>query len=322
MSSTLNRVLYELRAAKNVERKMMCDVFALLSRITPLSRYRYIGMGALGFHDHALVHQRLGIRDMISIEKNLEWKERVNLNRPYKCIHMEWGASGEVLPELSWKKPSIVWLDFDSQLDRSMLDDVHTVTANASSGTMLIVTATAQPEEHEPLIQAPQFRLDRLLERVGEEKVPSDVKGKDLAAWGLAKVVRSIILNEIADVLAQRNEPLHEEQRLTCSQLFNFRYADGTKMMTLGALLATPGDTSRFEGPGFGDFDFVRTGVDAFEIELPKLTLKELRFLNRYLPNTPSALKRDLKKLPPVHVERYARLYRYFPQFTEVETSL
>ena len=321
MTSTLNRVLYALRPAKNIERKMMCDVFKLLGRISTLNRYRYVGMGGLGFHDHALFHQRLGIRDMISIEENVHWKERMRLNRPYKCIAMEWGSTGDRLPTLSWRKPTIVWLDYDDALNRSILDDIHTVTANAVSGSVLLVTVTAHPEMSEDPLEAPGHRMNQLVSRVGEDRVPLDTKGKDLAKWGLAAVSRSIIMNEIRDVLDQRNGPQPLEQQISFSQIFHFRYADTSKMVTVGGLLATNRDRRLFEAAGIGEFDFVRTGEEAIELQIPKLTLREIRYLNQRLPTTPSALK-DLKKIPQEHVVRFSELYRYYPAFTEIETAL
>lgn len=321
MSSTLNRVLYALRAAKNVERKMMCEVFGRLGQIMPLNRYRYVGMGGLGFHDHALFHQRLGIRDMISIEKNVWWKDRIRLNRPYKCIAMEWGSTNDRLPALSWRKPVIVWLDYDDPLDRFMLDDVHFVTANAMSGSVLVVTVNAHPDRCDDVLKAPNYRMKQLVKRIGEDRIPLGTHGKDLAEWGLAGKSRSIVVNEIADALDQRNGPLAPVQQVSFSQIFHFRYADTSKMLTVGGLLARDRDMERFNAVGVGEFDFVRTGKESLEIEIPKLTLREIRYLNQRLPTKPSAL-RQLKTIPNEHVERYGKLYRYFPAFTEIETAL
>ncbi len=321
MSSTLNRVLYGLRTGKNIERKMMCELFGRLGQIASLSGYRYVGMGGLGFHDHALFHQRLGIRDMISVEKNVEWKDRVRLNRPYKCIAMEWGSTNDRLPALSWRKPAIVWLDYDDPLDRSMLDDIHLVTANAKSGSLVVVTVTAHPEQCDDVVKAPAYRLKQLVSRIGEDRIPPGTKGKDLADWGLASVSRSIIANEIKDALDQRNGPLTPENRIVFSQLFHFRYADTTKMLTVGGLLATDHDGRQFEKVEVEESDFVRTGEEALELQLPKLTLREIRYLNQRLPTSPSAIA-QLKTIPREHVERYSRLYRYFPAFTEIETTL
>ena len=321
MSSTLNRVLYGLRAGKNIERKMMCEVFGRLGQIVPLNRYRYVGMGGLGFHDHALFHQRLGIRDMVSVERNVMWKDRVRLNRPYKCIAMEWGSTNERLPNLSWRKPTIVWLDYDDPLDRSMLDDIHLVTANAKSGSVVVVTVHAHPERCDDPLKAPGHRMKDLVKRVGEDRVPLGTKGSHLAGWGLAAVSRSIIVNEIMDVLDQRNGPLTLEKRIAFSQVFHFRYADTSKMMTVGGLLATERDGREFGKAAVGQVDFARTGEEALEIKVPKLTLREIRYLNQRLPTAPSAL-RQLKSIPQKHVERYRGVYRYFPAFTEIETGL
>lgn len=61
-------VNYRLRPAKNIERKMMGEVFGRLSAVEPLKAYQYVGFGAEFFSDFALYHQTLGIADMSSIE--------------------------------------------------------------------------------------------------------------------------------------------------------------------------------------------------------------------------------------------------------------
>ena len=98
--SSFEKFNYALRPAKNMERKMFCEALARLSRISSLASYRYIGFGALGFHDFCLFHQRLGINDMVSIEGNLAAQDRIAKNKPYSCIKMKWGMSHEVLPTL------------------------------------------------------------------------------------------------------------------------------------------------------------------------------------------------------------------------------
>ena len=138
-----------IRPAKNVERKMMCEVFERLSRIAPLPQYRYIGFGSWGFYDYSLLHRRLGIHDMISIEADEKLKGRIRINKPYKCIDMKWGKSTDRLPNLDWGKRSIVWLDYFSQLDTSVLDDIQTVTSKAVSGTILAITVDAEPSPKE-----------------------------------------------------------------------------------------------------------------------------------------------------------------------------
>ena len=306
-----------IRPAKNVERKMMCEVFERLSRIAPLPQYRYIGFGSWGFYDYSLLHRRLGIHDMISIEADENLKGRIRINKPYKCIDMKWGKSTDHLPNLDWGKRSIVWLDYFSQLDTSVLDDIQTVTSKAVSGTLLIITVDAEPSPKDGG-EIPDKRFTTLRLNVGQERIPSGIRPKHLSNWGLAKVQRGIGTNEIHDVLNDRNAPMDNDKHLHYDQLFNFHYADGAKMLTFGGLITDAADRARFDPVGLSKLDYVRTSDDPYEIETPNLTLREIHFLDSRLPTTPSRIK-DAGGLPASEVLKYRKIYRYFPSFSEVE---
>ena len=312
-----DRLNFALRPAKNVERKMMCEVFGRLNHIAPLAQYRYVGFGSWGFYDHSLFHRRLGIRDMISIEENEELKGRIRINKPYRCIDMKWGESTAHLPTLDWRKRSIVWLDYFSKLDATVLADIQIVAAEAVSGTVLVITVDAEPSPENGK-NLPRRRLAELTSNVGRERIPSGTRGKHLAKWGLATVQRSIGTNEIQDVLNDRNAPLDDPHRLHYDQLFNFHYADGAKMLTFGGLIANDADRSRFDVAGLNSLNYVRTSDDSYAIETPNLTLREIHFLDSRLPSTPSRIK-DAGALPASEVLKYRKIYRYFPSFSEVE---
>ncbi|MBD2016621.1 hypothetical protein H6F96_21960 [Microcoleus sp. FACHB-53] len=69
---------------------------------------------------------------MISIEKDKDAKERFEYNKPFGCIKIEYGDSYDVLPKLPWSKKSIVWLDYDSPLEKTILDDIDIVRKRKS----------------------------------------------------------------------------------------------------------------------------------------------------------------------------------------------
>ena len=46
---------YELRAAKSVERKMLCEAFSRLSLLESIKNYGYIGFGSAYFTDFSLL---------------------------------------------------------------------------------------------------------------------------------------------------------------------------------------------------------------------------------------------------------------------------
>ncbi len=318
--SSMGKFNYGLRPAKNIERKMFCETFASLSCIAPMSRYRYVGFGSVEFIDFSLYHQRLGIADMISIEYESEPKKqkRVEFNLPYSCIMMKWGKSNEILPTLQWKKRTIIWLDYDSELNSEKLEDIKLVSSSLISGSILIVTVDAKPKSIKDADgDIHKLRYAKLEESVGKKKIPPRVKGKNLANWGLAEVCKEIIDNEIAQSLADRNGPLSDSSKLKYNPLFNFHYEDGAKMLTVGGLFLNTRDQKKIDADIFKHLDFIRTDDSVYLIKTPVLTLRELRFLDKHLPHgkTPD----EIKWIPKLERDKYKKIYRYFPTFSEVE---
>lgn len=96
------------------------------------------------------------------------------------------------------------------------------------------------------------------------------------------------------------------------------RYADGAKMLTVGGIIFDQGLSSRVDSCGFSNIDYVRTDGEAFLIEPPNLTFREIRYLDSLLPLAEGA-EITLQGVPPEDIKRYASLYGYFPHFTEAE---
>src|SRR6266581_5372051 len=110
-------VNFSLRPAKSVERKMLAEAFRLLSRFGSINAYRYIGLGSNFFSDFILFHKSLGITNMTSIEQDRPFAKRFAFNRPFLCVDIKIGESGEILPTLNWSMRTILWLDYDLPLD-------------------------------------------------------------------------------------------------------------------------------------------------------------------------------------------------------------
>lgn len=320
-------VNYSLRPAKNIERKMMGEAFARLSPLRPLLEYRYVGFGSEFFNDFALYHQTLGIREMISIERDPDRTERCEFNRPYKCIKVEPGPASVILPQLSWEPRSIVWLDYTEKLDELILSDVRFVISQAQSGSVLVWSVNSEPwggnrdeESGEKVDQAewPAKRLNKLRSLVGATRVRGELKGSELAKWGLAKEFHAILKDEILRTLNDRNAATAAEDKLSFHQCFHFRYADGQRMLTVGGLLLNLQDANALGKSPFAGLQFIRDGGEAFEIKPPILTGREVRFLNRFLPcdngdfPEPEWLSQD-------DLANYREIYRYYPVFTEAE---
>lgn len=319
-------VNYSLRPAKNIERKMMGEAFARLSPIAPLTKYRYVGFGSEFFNDFSLYHQRLGINKMISIERDSERIDRCKFNQPYKCIQVKEGSAAEVLPKLSWKERTIVWLDYVGPLDKAIVDDIRFVASRLVSGSVGVWTVNAQPigpdndsaEQIRPS-DWPARRLAKLQELFGGSRKFHGVTGSSLAQWGLAKVFHEVIVDEINRALNDRNSALDAKDQIKFRQCFHFRYADGQKMLTVGGLFLNAADEAKLGPDPFADLDFIRDGADSCDLLPPTLTGREVRFLNQLLPQDPPDLSATKKWLRPEEAENFKKVYRYYPIFAESE---
>jgi hypothetical protein len=318
--SSFEKFDYALRPAKNMQRKMLCEALARLSRIAGLASYRYIGFGAIGFHDFCLFHQRLGIHDMKSIEGNPDVTKQIRIqkNKPYSCIKMKWGMSHVVLPTLNWSKRTILWLDYEHPIDDAKLTDITLASGSLRSGSAVIVTLPAEPLPADTKAGMGERRLADLRDKVGKNNVPADVKGSDLAKWGLATVLRRIVANRIERTLSDRNAVLEEPRKLRFDQLFHFHYADGKQMMSVGGLIVDGRDRAKLAPKHFNDLSFYRDGSDPYLIQSPLLTWREIKLLDEKLPRSAPNVVRPAW-IPEDERKKYAKVYRYFPSFSEVE---
>jgi hypothetical protein len=312
MPGSYTYINYALRPAKHIERKMLCEAFRRLSEFGSLESYRYVGFGSIYYSDFNLFHKSLGISNLHNIEKDAYNEPRFIFNAPFKCIQQHFGESNDELPKLNWDVRSIVWLDYDDPLDSKILTDVAFIAARCLQGTVIVVSTNAQPEKFD------DNPLEILKARIGEDKIPRDLSATDLRGWGTAGVYRRIISNQIQETLTRRNGGLPQGSRIVYKQLFNFHYSDNSKMLSVGGVFFDEGQMAILAKCNFSSLHFVREDDAPFRIEVPLLTVREIRHLDKQLPTDNLA---DLvsQRVPPGDIEKYSRFYRYFPSFGEVE---
>ncbi len=318
-------VNYSLRHAKNIQRKMMGEAFARLATLSPLSAYRYIGMGSEFFNDFALYHETLGIQTMVSIEEDRF--ERCKFNLPYGCIKLKHGHSKEILPTLGWRRRSIVWLDYMDKLADWVLKDIRLVVSCARSGSLLVWSVNAHPwdagwdyakKRYVGEEELPSHRKDALQESMLPRTVPAEWLKLPLSAWGLASVYYRFIVDEIAAALGDRNASAKKSDKLIFRQCFHFHYQDGQKMLTVGGILLNAADAKTIGSEPFAGLPFERRSTEAMEIKPPLLTGREVRYLSRILPDSGKSSRR-LKWIERDAFERFKEVYRYYPIFAESE---
>ncbi len=304
---------YNLRPAKQTERKMIVDLLRRLAVFAPLATYRYVGMGSFYFRDFQLLHRSLGIGDMISIEGGTAARERYLSNRPFKCVEIRFGHSNTVLPSLEWARRTVAWLDYDDAVSSAVFADINTFFGSARNGSACFITVNAAA----PL----SGRVTELRKRVGEENVPIDVEEAALAGWGTAVVAQRIINNRIDEALRIRNVGRAVGERTCYRQCVNFHYSDNAKMLTTGGFIYDEAQPHLLSGMFLNTLDFVRSGTEPYKIAVPNLTYRELRYLNQNLPADESDPALVASGIPPKEVGEYRRVYRYFPVYSETDSD-
>lgn|GEM_PF-1669891 len=317
--TTNDRINFNLRPAKRIERKLVVEALSVIYRYDTPRRFGYVGMGSYYFSDFVLFHRVFGLEKMYSIEVDVRNKARFEFNRPFDCIEMAWGSTTEQLPKLPVfdDRPVICWLDYFDSLTNSIVGDAQTVLRRAQPGSAFLITLNAKPIDEISKLNSFRASLSEDLRKLSKDELLTSGK-KGLSTF-MTEVLCAVLESTMADLNAGRNAA----EILELRQIVNMMYQDGDPMLTLGWLLLTPAQAAKLDAephaldaPGI-----VLSGKPMREVTAPVLTFREIAHLKSILPNGRKASDFN-KKLGGVPVEaatQFARLYRYFPAFADIE---
>ena len=91
-------------------------------------------------------------------------------------------------------------------------------------------------------------------------------------------------------------------------------------MATIGGIIYDEKESILEAKCGFEKLDFFRPGEESYLIKVPKLTMKEIRHLDKQLP-CKEINQIDSPSIPLNDIALYRQIYRYFPAFVEAEIS-
>jgi len=313
MASSFEKIDYRMRPAKAVERRMMAEAFLRLRAFGSIESYRYVGMGSVYFSDFSLFHNICGFESMVSIEgeSDLEKQNRFKFNVPLGSIDLRFGYTNDVLPQLPWDLRTVVWLDYDGVLDKSVLNDLRFLAGRLTSGGLISMTLNLTLNDED---SGDKPRLEVLRERLGgtDHIPPAILAANLLRPQEVAAAIRDIVNNQLQEGLNERNAGRPAGQKLVKEQVFYFRYKDSAPMMTIGWVLFDEGQRANFRNCGFETLSFFRSDGSPFIISPPLLTGAEIREINRCDETGTFRLLKDLP-FPSGQVEKYQSLRRYWP---------
>ena len=311
-SRSFESVNYLLRASKQVERKLFIETVHRLGEAGyHAPKYTYLGMGSVYFADFILFHKYLYIDKMICAEAG-PIPRRMRFNLPFGFVKLHLEPVGNLVPKLKRKQRYLVWLDYDYELDRTILEDVAGFVGALAPGSIIVVTVNAHSRVTQlDLTLEPEARIDGILRRVRREL--GDYVREEIAKSTITKKNLPVLYAEVL-----RQQLLQETSRrpnLRFIELFNFRYSDGMQMLTIGGMLDSAEAEDRIRDVGIFDLDFIRPGGAPMEISVPALTTRERAWLDKHLG------KKDANKvafeITQNHLDNFREFYRHYPNFLE-----
>jgi hypothetical protein len=321
---------YSIRPAKFVERKVIRDMLISLNRFKSITDYKYVGFGSKYFSDFSLFHKTLHINDMVSIEGDVDNKEKYQFNKPFECIEVVMGMSNEALPKIELDKSFIVWLDYDFGIDITMLNDIGFLIENLISGSVVLTSYNSiahkigklRGEFGDEKASHKELLVRKLTDLVTEDYIPEYIPETKLAkAETFSKIVRDIFILKIQNALNDKNSALEPSEKWGFKQIMYFQYKDGADMATLGWVFFQIKDEERIDNCAFEENEFSRNSSDACEIIIPNLTVKEVNRLQNAMP-----LRGDINReqLPETiysddDIMSFSKIYKYYPSFMSVD---
>lgn len=302
------KVAYDIRPAKQVERRMMIETFQVLSQLGfPIDEYQYTGFGSVYFVDFMLFHKLLGIHKMLSLEIDSKIRKRVKFNQPFGCVEVKIGTAESEIPKLSPDIRHLLWLDYDSILVEGHLREMYAAASKLPRHSILVVTVDCVPpvKDGTPRNWRDYFRL------VAGQYLGTLNTVSDFTASKLIGVNRDILVAVIKSGLVSRD--------LHYIPLFSFSYADGHEMLTIGGMLGTKDDEAKIRGVLQRKLPYLRLGEhdEPFRISVPKLTRKERVYLDKKTPFKQGWQPKHFE-VPEEFLSDYERIYRYLPAYAEL----
>lgn len=327
---------YSLRPGKFVDRALFVELLQYVDRSVTMRNAVYIGLGGPCMEDHRVIHSALGLKRMISIERNSDVFAQQRFNRPLReivCVNRDVkDFVDEFAVELERAKVSansrlIIWFDYEapdelmSQLQtlQALIDlandgDVIRITLNAHAGSL------GNHQEKESDASLHTRRMAKLKERFG-----------DFLPDGLAPEATQNVHypNAVLEALKLAVMRATGKSGRTFLPLLIVQYADGQPMVTVTGIVLADNDVEPF---------VLRTGLSSWPhyasswanvervSKAPQLTLRERMHVDQAALASTFRLPARLRYLAPLQnlapadlVSLYRRYQRFFPQFQHVE---
>jgi hypothetical protein len=305
-------VSYDLRPAKQTERRILLDLIALGRWCgLELSAYRYVGMGANRFYDYLLLHRYLGIHNMVSLEHDPNMVDRARFNAPYGFIEVREQSTTEFIQLDKFDRRSIYWFDYDGAISTEVIADIYSLGTAVSPGDFIFVTVSGEPPRVVRNHSSHQ-RVDWYTEAFGD--VANRIQPADCEDSTFRQSVHKLLCTTFRHAFAGTDDVF--------SMPLQIFYRDGTHMVTVGGCYLRAADDKEFRRRCQQELPFLDVeGDDPYSI--PYLSLSERE--RQVFDLAATGRRRNSKAFNQLRsmgfndrdVERYRELIRYIPRYVE-----
>ena len=310
--STARFIPYDLRPAKQAERRIMLDFLENAKEGgLYISDSRYVGMGGFKFHDFVMMHRHVGLREMISLEHDTKLAERALFNRPYDFIKVQHTRSSKNINQSGGNKKSIFWLDYDDSLNDDIVYDISLLGDKLVNNSLAFITVAADlPSDLMPLNEAE--RKASLVDQFGDFALSVTLEDVEDQSFSIAtyKILLSLITNAFA-----------ARAPLQFTSGFRVLYRDTTNMLTIGGYLTDAATASMIAQKVKTNLPFLcRDTAKPYKIRNFNLSERE-RALIEFASSKKRASKEanQLRRLgiKNADIEAYRDLLRFVPRYFE-----
>lgn len=317
----MSQPFYHLRPNKYVDRCLFVNALDRLNSQVNLQKHRYIGFGSYLFDDFKLVHDRLNIMSMISLEADASIYKRAVYNAPYRCIEIINETSTDFISGDNWgEQNSVIWLDYVSpRAIGQQFNDIATLSTKVLPHDVIKVTFNANADTLGKADIGLDARFAKLKSRIGEY-VPSDATSDECT-----KDKYPILLLKCLHVMLSKCFRETKYDKRFVLPLFSTVYQDSDhRMLTFTCIILDNHEEEQIIKSQFGDISYVN-----FEwtcpsmIKIPELTVREMIEINKLLPDS-NAEEQLLEQFNFVfddkheEITSYISFYKYYPSFHSV----
>lgn len=306
-TQSYRKVHYELRSAKQVERRMLIDALQALSASGfGISDYQYTGMGSIYFVDFVLFHKFLGIKSMWTVEHDVTITKRVRFNRPFSFVKIFMASAGEVIAQLPLRKRHLLWLDYDDFVSSTLAEDVYMAVTRLRAGSIILITVDVEAPVTDPTPAKLRQHFTAEVERYLPPKpkfVPSELPALNVEI--LERICTSAV-SVRSDVAFQ--------------PMFSFLYKDGHQMLTVGGMMVGQNERELLNADALKEKNpYMKFSWEEApcNIAVPTLTRKERIFLEGAMPGANGRVPAKFE-LKPEDVRAYRDIYRFYPTYAEL----